>query len=139
LIADESGDEAGLLAAMDAMPSSASLALQGDAAELAARLALRRNEPTRAVTEAVRAQELRRDTLDYRGLARALALAGEGARRAGDAAAAADFFLRAGRSAALRHDTDAARLWLRQAGALGQNGPVAEEAGRLLQKFDVPD
>jgi hypothetical protein len=50
--------------------------------------------------QAARAAGLRQATLDYRGLARALAIEGVAVERAGDKIAAADLFLRAGRSAA---------------------------------------
>jgi hypothetical protein len=64
---------------------------------------------------------LRRETLDYPGMARALAGAAASAREAGDAAGAAELYLRAGRSALLS----------------GAGGPQAEawlaEADRLAR------
>ena len=99
LIADERGDETGLTAAVDALNAEKTPALEADFAELAARLALRRSDSAHARQKAARAAELRQEALDYRGLARALAVEAAAAERAGDEAAA-DLFLRAGRSAA---------------------------------------
>jgi len=136
LIADEKNDTSGLAAALAALATPTQPSLQGDAAELAARLALRQGDPARARQKAERAAQLRQDTLDYRGLARALAVAGEAARRAGDNAAAADFLLRAGRSALAQDDKDSARPWLKEAITLAPNSTIAATATDLLQKLD---
>lgn len=136
LIADESGNEAGLAAAADTLRSADSVALQADAAELAARLALRRGDSARAGEAAASAVTLRRDTLDYRGLARALALAGEAAKRSGDSTAAADLFLRAGRSAAAQGDAASARPWLRETVVLATDQDVGIAARDLLERLD---
>jgi hypothetical protein len=136
LIADERGDGGGLAAAAAALGTASLPSLQADGAELAARLALRPGEGGRARREANRAASLRQETLDYRGLARALALEGEAARRAGDTAAAADFFLRAGRSALAQDDKQMARRWLKQAILLAPHGVVARAASDLLHKID---
>jgi hypothetical protein len=132
LIADERGDGGGLAAAAAALGSTSPPSLQADAAELNARLALRQGDSERARREAT----LRQETLDYRGLARALALEGEAARRAGDTAAAADFFLRAGRSAVAQDDKETARRWLKQAILLAPDGVVAGAASDLLHQID---
>jgi hypothetical protein len=139
LIADEKGDEQGLSAAADRLRSASMPALQADAAELAARLALRRGDPAGAREEAARAEALRRDTLDYRGLARALAVGGEAARRAGDPIGAADLFWRAGRSAAVQGDLAVAKPWLQQAVALAPDRSVGKAAGDLLETLDRED
>jgi hypothetical protein len=97
LIADERGDEAGVAAAAAALNKTTIPSLEADSVELAARLALRRGDPERARKHAARAAELRQATLDYRGLARALSVEGAAAERSSDKAAA-DLFLRAGRS-----------------------------------------
>lgn len=57
---------------------------QADRAELSARLALRQGQGGVAVQEALRAVDLRRDLLDYRGMEQALDLAARGASLAGD-------------------------------------------------------
>jgi len=136
LIADERGNEPGLTAAADKLRGGSAAPLQADAAELAARVALRRGDPKHALQEAARAESLRRDTVDYRGLARVLALQGEAAMRTGDRQSAADFFWRAGRSAAAQGDTKVARLWLRQAASLAPDQPVGKAAKDLLAKLN---
>jgi hypothetical protein len=82
--------------------------------------------------QAARAGELRQTTLDYRGLARALALEGAAAERAGDKAAAADLFLRAGRSAADQKDRELAKRWLRQAMSLSRDPALTQAAHSAL-------
>jgi len=136
LIADQRGDTDALAAAVAALHPGNQASLKADASELAARLALRRGDASQAVTQAEQAAASRQEAIDYRGLARALALAGQGAKQSGDTAAAADFFLRSGRSAAAQHDTALARLWLQQAVALGGHEPVGEAAQALLHDLD---
>lgn len=138
LIADQNGDEPGLAAAAAALQPGNAVPLQADANELAARLALRRSAPTDAVAAAERAASLRQEAIDYRGLARALALAGQGAKQKGDSAAAAVFYFRAGRSAAAQHDAASARLWLGEAVALASHQPVGDAAQALLRDLDHP-
>ena len=135
LIADERGDEAGLSTAVEVLAAAKTQAFEGDFAELAARLALRRNDPVRARHDAARAAELRQETLDYRGLARALAVEGVAAERAGDPAAA-DLFLRAGRSAAAQGDKGNARVWLDRAKFLAAGQPVGRAAADLMRNLD---
>jgi len=138
LIADERGDEAGLSAAVDMLNGAKTQALEADFAELAARLALRRGDPALALEQAARAAELRQSTLDYRGLARVLALEGAAAARAGDESAA-DLFLRAGRSAAAQGDKASARVWLRRARSLAAGQPVGRAAADLLRGLNQDD
>ena len=108
-------------------------------AELAARLALRRGNPARARQQAARAAERRQATFDYRGLARALAVEGAAAERTGDKAAAADLFLRAGRSAAAQGGNSNARVWLRRAISIAAGQPVGRSATDLLRGLDQND
>jgi len=136
LIADERDNERGLAAALDRLQAADTPPLQADAAELAARLALRRGNYTQSLQEAARAEALRRETLDYRGLARVLAVGGRAALQAGDQQAAADFFWRAGRSAAAQDDVEGARLWLRQAADLAPDQPVGKAARDLLATLE---
>jgi tetratricopeptide (TPR) repeat protein len=136
LIADEHGDAQGLVTAATALSSSTTPSLEADAAELGARLALRRNDFAGAQQEATRAAALRRDSLDYRGMARALALAGEATRRTGNNAGAADLFLRAGRSALAQGDKPSARSWLQESIALTPKGAVADAASDLLHRLE---
>src|SRR4029453_8812773 len=76
----------------------------------------------------------RQQALDYRGMARALSLAGDASLRSGRAADAADLFLRAGRSALLQDDMGMATPLLKRAEDLGkQTGQtgIVEEVVRL--------
>jgi tetratricopeptide (TPR) repeat protein len=132
LIADDRGDEGNLVAAARALGGATDPSLQADAAELAARVALRQGNRVGARQAAERSATLRQQTLDYRGLARALALGGEAAKRAGDAKAASDLYLRAGRSAAAQGEKESARAWLKQAADLATEDSVREAATKLL-------
>ena len=139
LIADDRGDEAGLATAAEALTTANTPPFEADSAELSARLALRRGDPARAREQAAHAAGLRQATLDYRGLARALAIEGVAVERAGDKIAAADLFLRAGRSAAAQGDKTSARDWLRRAMSLAPGRPVGRDAADLLRGIDKSD
>lgn len=123
LIAAAHGDGAGLEAARAALRGAEQPAFRADAVELAAHRALLRREDREAAALAA-AGTLRQDSLDYRGVARALALEGEARARLGEREAAADLLLRAGQSAAMRGERADARRWLEAAARL------AEAAGR---------
>ena len=99
LIADTRGDRPGLERAAAALSPRAGAA---DIAELRARL-------TGDAALALKSADVRRDALDYRGMARTIALA---AQFTPDAARASDLYLRAGISAAAQGDKDRARIWL---------------------------
>jgi len=137
LIADDRGDLAGLAAAADALSAAETPPFEVDAAELAARLALRRGNAPLARQKAARATELRQTTLDYRGLARALALEGTAAERTGNKAVAADLFLRVGRSSVMQGDQSNARAWLGRAIFLGSGQPVGRAASELLRDLNL--
>jgi len=137
LIADDRGDLAGLATAVDALSAEETPPFEADAAELAARLALRRGDAVLARLQAARAVELRQTTLDYRGLARALALEGAEAEHTADKAVAADLFLRAGRSAVMQGDQSDARAWLGRAIFLGTGQPVGRDASDLLRELNL--
>jgi len=139
LIADDKADEAGLATASDALTTATTPPFEADSAELSARLALRRGDPTRAREQAAHAAGLRQATLDYRGLVRALAIEGVAVERAGDKIAAADLFLRAGRSAAAQGDKTSARDWLRRAMSLAPGRLVGRDAADLLRGIDKSD
>lgn len=133
LIADRNGDENKLAAAAAVLATATNPSFEADAAELAARLALRQGDALRARREAARARKLRQETLDYRGLARTLALEGRAAERSGDRLGAADLFLRAGRSAALQGDTTDGRAWLGRAVELAPGRAAGRDAAVLLR------
>ena len=139
LIADDRGDEAALATAADALARAKTPPFEADSAELSARLALLRSDPSRARQQAARAAELRQITLDYRGLARALAIEGAAAERTGNKITAADLFLRAGRSAAAQGDKGSARAWLRRATYLAAGQPVGRAAADLLRGLNQDD
>jgi hypothetical protein len=138
LIADDQADVTGLQAALDRIAGSREPEHQADAAELAARLALRRGDTARARAEAERAANVRRILLDYRALARSLALAARAAALAGDGAASADLYLRAGRGAAAQDDKTSAKRWLHQAIDLSHDPTLTRSARAALTDLDVP-
>jgi hypothetical protein len=120
LIADTRADGPGLEKAAGALTQSADAA---DVAELRARLA---HDPALAL----HAADLRRTALDYRGMARCLALA---ARFTPDAASAADLYLRAGRSAAAQNEAAEARIWLTAARDQAADAGLRRDADEALQ------
>jgi hypothetical protein len=136
LIADDNGDVGGLRAALGKITGVAGAEHQADADELSARLALREGDASRARAEAEQAINLRRDLLDYRSLARGLALAAQAAERAGDGAAAADLYLRAGRGAAADGDKSTAKRWLDRAITLSRDPALTQAARAVLTAPD---
>jgi hypothetical protein len=128
LIAAARNDQAGLATARAALGTPERRAFRADARELAAAAALAEGNPAEARRLATEAATLRREGLDYRGLARALALEAEAARRQGEIRIAADLLLRAGRSAASRQEFIEARRWLQQAEALAQQARAPDIA-----------
>lgn len=117
LIADERGDRAVLQAAVASVSPTADPA---DVTELRARL-------DRDPALALKAVDLRRTALDYRGMARALALA---AQLTSDPNAAAELYLRAGRSAAAQGDATLGRTWLAKARDLARDPALRAAASR---------
>ncbi len=137
LIADKRSDIGGLQAARRCMAKPTIVAERADAQELSALISLRRRESAPAEKEAESAADLRRQVRDYRGMARALALAGEAAQQAGSTATASSLYLEAGRSAAAQGDRQSARQWLHRALSLAQDselrGEVQHELSGLRQ------
>ena len=109
LIADARRDGAGLSAARARLGTPQAFNFRADALELEARLALLGRDAVLAITRAEGAAALRRDALDYRGLSRALEVAADAARLAGQPQREADFARRAAQGAASRGDKPAAR------------------------------
>jgi hypothetical protein len=136
LIADDQGNTVALDAALRCLGQPTTDAERADALELSARLSLRRGNSAAAETAAERAADLRREGRDYRGMARALALAGAAARQGGSIAAAASLYVQAGRTAAVQGDGTSARLWLQQALLLAQDAALRAEAERLLSGLE---
>ena len=135
LVAADRSDAAGLAQAIAALAAPTKQAdLEADRQELQGRAALLANDSAGALTLFEQSATNRQQALDYRGMARALSLAGDAALRSGRAADAADLFLRAGRSALLQGDTATATPLLKRAEDLGkQTGQtgIVEEVTRL--------
>ncbi len=124
LIADIRGNRVLLQTAVSSLSPASDPA---DAAELRARL-------DRNAQLALTAADLRRDALDYRGMARDLALAGQ---LTPDANAAADLYLRAGRSAAGQGDTPMAKAWLGKARDVAHDPALRGVATAELRSLDA--
>jgi hypothetical protein len=129
LIADEADNTDGLRQALARLSGASAPLRRADQQELQARLALRQDDLAGARVAAMQAAGIRQEAFDYRGMARALAVAALAAERAGDGEAAADLYLRAGRSAAAQSDADTARPWLKRVLALTKD-PDTEAAAK---------
>ncbi|MGH7103483.1 MAG: hypothetical protein ACREFJ_13910 [Acetobacteraceae bacterium] len=132
LIADQTGNRAELAAALAHLQHPANHEQSADAFELAARRELRDGDFTRAADEAARAADLRRNDLDYRGMARALALQGAAEADRGNARNAADLYIRAARSAAAEGDSATARAWSKRALELATTPELRQLAEQTL-------
>ncbi|MBR2819961.1 MAG: hypothetical protein IKE60_35150 [Reyranella sp.] len=138
LVAADRGDSATLAQAIAALPAAASAKqaadLQADRQELVGRAALLDGRAADALAAFEQAAANRQQAIDYRGMARALAQAGEAALKLGQSREAAVFYLRAGRSSLLQGDTAAATPQLKRAEELArqtsQTG-IVEEIARL--------
>jgi len=137
LILADRGDAVGVRNEAAAIPAGGDVAARADRRELEARAAMIQSDAGTARTAADEAAALRREAADYKGMASALALAGEAAERQQDNSAAADRYLRAGRSALLQSDYGNAETWLRRARAdaakAGSTGMTAEIDGLLRE------
>jgi hypothetical protein len=132
LIADESGNEASLSAALGRLSGVSEPLRVADRLELQARLALRRDDVAPARAAAMHAATIRQEGLDYRGMARALAVAAAAAEQSGERELAADLYLRAGRSTAAQLDAATARPWLERAVGLTQDDATKDAAEAAL-------
>ena len=132
LIADEAGNEPGLRAAAGRLSSVTAPLRVADRLELQARLGLRQNDFASARSTATQAAGIRQEGLDYRGMARALAVAALATERAGERELAADLYLRAGRSAAAQSDAGTARPWLERALSLTDDDATKQAAEAAL-------
>lgn len=134
LVAADRGDGAALAQSIAVLPPSKQADLEADRQELQGRAAMIDNRLAEALALFEQSATNRQQALDYRGMARALALAGSAALRSNRAADAADFFLRAGRSALLQGDSTTGLALLKRAEELGrQTGQtgIVEEVARL--------
>jgi tetratricopeptide (TPR) repeat protein len=115
LIASQQGNTDRLREAIVSMGQPNSPVLRADRHALLGHLAMAEQHWDAAVNEFVAATDLRREARDYRGMAKALALAARASEKAGHADEASVRYLRAGRSAALQGQYDDAWNWLNQA------------------------
>jgi len=121
-IAADRRDAEAVAAAMAALGAASGPELRADREELSGRRALLLGDRGAAKQALVAAADLRREGLDYSGMARALAYAGE----ASEGQEAGAYYLRAGRSAVLIGHAHDARRWLGEAKRLGDAAIVAE-------------
>lgn len=134
LVAAERGDGATLAQAIAAIAPSKQADIQADRQELTGRAALLDGNAGAALTSFEQAAANRQQAIDYRGMARALALAGEASLKLGKPSEAAVFCLRAGRSSLLQGDTAAATPQLKRAEELARQTSqtsIVEEIARL--------
>ena len=137
LVAGDSGDAGTLAAAVAALDPAVGEEIAADRRELEGRLAMLRNDWTGAIAALSSVADYRRDALDYRGMARALALAGAAAESGGRDAEAADLYLRAGRSAQLQDDRPHAQVWLITARDLGERSGEPAVAAEARVRLDA--
>lgn len=115
MIAADRADAPALSQALAAMGKPEAVGLRADKMELTGRRTLLQADAVAAEALFLETADLRRDSDDYVGVARATAFAGAAAESAGQPQAAADLYLRAGRSAANLDRPVDAETWLRQA------------------------
>lgn len=133
LIADDTGNMAGLNQAIDRLAGARSPDQQADRDELLARRDLRLGAFASAAEEAEHSAELRRQELDYRDMARVLAVAADAEAHAGRTDLAAALYMRAGQSAAAQNDAEAARAWLHRAMELGSDALLYKQAQSAIE------
>lgn len=145
MILAERGDVRGVQEAVAALPASSQADLEADRQELLGRTAVLESRLADAVVAFERSAQQRQQALDYRGMARALSLAGEATLKTNRPADAAVLFLRAGRSLILQGDTAGGLAQLkraeslaRQSGAPGVVAEVARLRRTAAQRTDAP-
>lgn len=133
LIASKQGDTEKLREAIVSIGQPNLTPLRADRHELSGHLAMAEQNWDEAINAFEAATELRREARDYRGMVKALALAGKASEKAGHADKAAVRYLRSGRSAALQGQFDDALNWLKRA------EQIAKSAGeeQILQEARI--
>lgn len=142
LVAADNGDRALLAQAIAALgPAKAtskgpakSADLEADREELEGRAAMLDGQAASALASFEQAAANRQQAIDYRGMTRSLALAGDASVMLDRKADAAGFFLRAGRSALLRGDDGVAMPLLKKAEDLARQSSqtgIADDVVRL--------
>lgn len=138
LIANERGDLLKLREEITALANSNSPVIRADREELIGHLSLTERRWNEAVLAFDEAAALRRQILDYRGMVKALAKAGEACERAGRSVPASRRYLRAGQSTALQGNSGQAQIWLTRAAQLAEQGGdenIAQEARLQLAQL----
>jgi tetratricopeptide (TPR) repeat protein len=137
MIAADRGRASELAAIVAALGEPTADVLRADRLELSGRLDLMQEHPDAALPAFRDSARLRRSIGDYRGMAQALAFAGEAAEASGRDAEAADLYFRAGRSAEVEGQFAEARRWLADAARIanrtGQTVIRDQAAVRLEQ------
>jgi tetratricopeptide (TPR) repeat protein len=131
LIANQRSDLSKLRIEITALAYSNSPVIRADREELVGHLSLAERRWQEAILAFDEAAALRRQLLDYRGMVRALAKAGEACERAGSPVQASRRYLRAGQSSALQGNSNQAQIWLVRAARLAEQGgdeQIAREA-----------
>jgi tetratricopeptide (TPR) repeat protein len=136
LMAAERADTARLREAMAALEPASGPELRADHAELRGYLALAKRDWEVAVQAFDTAAELRRMSLDYASMARALAKAGEAAEQNGRQQVAAVFYLRAGRSALQLGQRQESIDWLERAQRLARQTGDAQTLQEVRSHLD---
>jgi tetratricopeptide (TPR) repeat protein len=142
LIAAEREDIHQLHTEMTALGQPQNALLRGDLAELQGHLAMAEQDWADAVEAFDDAVKLRRETMDYQAMIKDLALAAKASERAGKFKGASQRYLRAGRSAALQGDHDAARAWLVRAEQLAAEAgekQIGHDARLYLEQIQKAD
>ena len=140
LIAVKQGDTGQLRESIAALGQPEDPRLRADRQELIGHLAMAEQNWDAAIEAFDEAAKLRRETLDYRAMVRALALAGKASESAGHTKEASIRYLRAGRSAVLQGLFDDALKWLNQARQIADTAgeaQIAAEAHIHLEQLQM--
>lgn len=138
LIASKQGDMDQLRAAIAALGQPQPIQLRADRQELLGHLAMAEKNWDAAVEAFDAATKLRREALDYRGMVKVLALAGNAGEKGGRAKEASIRYLKAGRSAALQGLFDDALKWLNRAEQIAStagDNQIIQEARVYLRQL----
>ena len=140
LIADKRGDTNQLRKERNALNSFSDPGLKADLEELSGRLAMAENDWDAAIQAFDSSARRRREKLDYRKMAQALALAAGACDQAGKPSNASKRYFRAGRSAVRQGNNQDAIKWLERAEQLaGQAGDesLKQEARAYLKSLQT--
>lgn len=140
LIASKQGDTDRLLEAIVSLGQPELPQLSADRYELMGHLAMAEQRWDEAVKAFESAIELRREVRDYRGMVKALALAGKACEKAGYNNDASVRYLRAGRSAALQGQFDQAYSWLSRAEQIAKSAgdeQIGKQARTYLRELQL--